>query len=393
MCAALCYNEPPTKRNGNASPRTLRRLPECACWACPVRAGEVKLAKGLRLTLWGNSPECSDSPALALLAEAAVTVNEPKDAMDVDITLDRGRIRLANSNAKDVVSIRLRFEDRAYDMELEPGAEVVAVLLRRFSTGVLLRGEAKPRYVMTLYRAKGRLNFTMVGSNTVSAGPPGEAIVDGAGNMSFGDAAKNASWTQYKPNEPAAAALRRLSDRLAEKAPVEKILIAEAGSTNDAVESLAVRSLGAIGAVSPVLDALNMEGEDHAPARRAAIEALRQWVRRSHDQEMLLCDAKNEKGLLIKSYGEHNSDEIMAILKGFSDDDRQQPEIYRDLVNDLRDSKIGVREIAYWQLLHLAAGMKLPEYNAAWEGDRLNKATEEWKKLIDDGQLPPKFAP
>jgi hypothetical protein len=313
--------------------------------------------------------------------------------MDVDVTLERGRIRMANSNAKDVVRIRLRFEDQVYDVPLEAGAEIVAVLIRRYSTGVLLRGEARPRYEMTLYRAKGRLNLTRVGGGGVSVTPPGEFIVNGAGGMSLGAGTKNTSWTQYKPSEPALAALRRLSDRLEEKSSAEKVLNAEAGSMNGAVQSLAVRSLGAIGAIPSVLDALNTEGEDHAPARRAAIEALRQWVRRGHDQEMEPYDPKNKKCLLNKSYGGYQSDWIMAVLKGSSDDDRYQPGIYKDLANDLRASKIGVREIAYWQLLHLGAGIKLPEYNAAWPRDRLDKAAKDWEQLVDDGQLPPKFEP
>ena len=55
----------------------------------------------------------------------------------------------------------------------------------------------------------------------------------------------------------------------------------------------------------------------------------------------------------------------------------------------LKHSKLPVRELARWHLVRLApAGKKIDFDAAAPEADR-QKAYEQWRALIPEGQLPP----
>src|SRR5262245_3560979 len=101
--------------------------------ALPGVRAEVQPGAGdVRLTLWGNLPELSDFPAL----ESAVVLHDSR-AFDLDFTLDRGRVVLANRKKKGPATVWVRLPTTAWSLTLsEPGDEVALELVGRWERGV-----------------------------------------------------------------------------------------------------------------------------------------------------------------------------------------------------------------------------------------------------------------
>ena len=79
---------------------------------------------------------------------------------------------------------------------------------------------------------------------------------------------------------------------------------------------------------------------------------------------------------------------IMQLLHNPFDAD--QPETYETLINYLRAKQPAIGELARWHLYRLApAGKDIP-YNPAGTAEERDQAFKAWKKLVPDGQLPPK---
>ncbi len=82
----------------------------------------LALDGGVDLTLWGNLPEFSPSPPVL---ESVVMLHVPAAGTDLDFTLDRGRVVVANRTAPArSAKVRLRFLRETWDLELPHGSEV-----------------------------------------------------------------------------------------------------------------------------------------------------------------------------------------------------------------------------------------------------------------------------
>ena len=68
----------------------------------------INMDSGVRLTLWGNVREIWDLP----VAHESLVILHPNDQFDLDVTLQRGRIALANTKSQPA-KIRLRFVNPA----------------------------------------------------------------------------------------------------------------------------------------------------------------------------------------------------------------------------------------------------------------------------------------
>ena len=76
----------------------------------------IALDSGLQLTLWGNLPEFSDRPPVF---ESVVMLNDPPSGVDLDFTLDRGRVVVANRKPSEGSAIvRVRFLSEVWQVEL-----------------------------------------------------------------------------------------------------------------------------------------------------------------------------------------------------------------------------------------------------------------------------------
>src|SRR5262249_40085495 len=88
--------------------------------------GAVRL--GIRGDLDGNSPFS--------ILETAISLNPATD-VDLDVTLDRGRIDLVNLKEKGSARVRVHVLDRSGEVELlEPGARLAVEIYGRWPRGV-----------------------------------------------------------------------------------------------------------------------------------------------------------------------------------------------------------------------------------------------------------------
>src|SRR5579884_1087273 len=118
------------QRQGEAYPWAVLR-PEarvstaCTLVSLPGYRSLIALDNGAHLTLWGNLPEFSASPPVL---ESVVMLHIPSSGIDVDFTLDRGRVLIANRKmTAGSVRVRLRFLRESWELEL-PAARSEAVV-------------------------------------------------------------------------------------------------------------------------------------------------------------------------------------------------------------------------------------------------------------------------
>ena len=92
----------------------------------PGCRSKVLLENGVRLMLWGNVPEFSNFPPVL---ESTLMLHDPDKGVDLDFTLDRGRVSLASYKEKGPAQVRVRFLKEIWDLSLpNPQTEVVLEL-------------------------------------------------------------------------------------------------------------------------------------------------------------------------------------------------------------------------------------------------------------------------
>src|SRR5262249_30828281 len=105
-----------------------------------AQAEVVPNSRGVKLTLFGNLPELSDSSAL----DSAVILHDTS-AYDLDGTLLRGRIVLVNTKEKGEAKVWLRADRAGVQLVMpEPGDSAALEIYGRWARGVpfsLKRGE------------------------------------------------------------------------------------------------------------------------------------------------------------------------------------------------------------------------------------------------------------
>src|SRR5262249_33834291 len=109
--------------------------------ALPGSRAVLKTSNGaVRLTLIGNMPPLSGELAL----ESAVVLHANK-AFDLDFSLERGRVVVANKGEKGPVKVLVRTPEENWELTLkEPGATVAIESFARWTQGSRFSKEPKP---------------------------------------------------------------------------------------------------------------------------------------------------------------------------------------------------------------------------------------------------------
>ena len=122
--------KPWTRVLRTADPLSWRVWTNTPLVSLPGYRSAVLLDSGVRLSLWGNLPEIWPFPPTY---ESSVILH-PADKFDADLTLDHGRIVLANTKDQSL-KIRLRFANPSnpgkgeiWDLTLDKGAEITVVM-------------------------------------------------------------------------------------------------------------------------------------------------------------------------------------------------------------------------------------------------------------------------
>jgi hypothetical protein len=376
----------------------------------PGYAAQVDVAGG-RLLLRGQLLEYARHPLNHLLLESVVTLHQPAEGVDIDLTLQRGRIFLTNDREKGTVTIRLRMLDEVWDLVTEPGTEIGVELLSNYVAGQNWNTE-EPRREIYLAVLQGRCELRSDFKKFAMAAPPGNAVLgwdSTTGIVSGGPVFVNEQtavkfrevWSRNPPDTEEVRrwrpALKELSGLMVRGKNPVVVLAEEARSDRPDHRLLAINALGALDQVPRLLDVLNDADVAHAADRDLAVYVLKRWLNRSLEDGKKLFDARNpDQGYLHdRKYTHKEAQLIFTLLHTFSEQDAQKAETCQFLVTCLNHEKQAVRELGYWQLLRLAprdakGQPKVPPFNSAWSEEQRRSAIDAFRKMIDAGELPPK---
>ncbi len=352
------------------------------------------------LTLWGNLSEQSSFSGL----ESAVVLHDSR-AFDLDFSLLRGRVVLANRKDKGPAQVWVRVLDGAGEITLPgPGDEVALELYGRWPRGVPFTPEPRPgdrpTSVLTVLVLKGQADLKVGGTRHHMTAPPGPASFhwDSAAGPDGGPQSRDRlpSWADPEAKAPAGAkTLARVVERfqaaLARNSPDEALvgLLDEAKSVSDAprahlMEEFAVLGLTALGDVVRVAESL--AGSDPT-TRAAAVIGLRHWIGQAAGRDQRLYRLFIDR----LQYTRPQAETVLQLLHSpFAAD---QPETYETLLAYLNSNKLAIRELAWWHLSRLVPEGVAPPYDpGAPDADRA-RALAAWKKLIPSGSLPPREKP
>ncbi len=344
----------------------------------PGYASEVRLDNGLRLLLRSFVREFTpaDNPDMYYLQESAVILHKNPD-VDTDLTFQRGRLYISNHKDKEAL-VRLRFETEVWDLTLQPGAEVVLDLLKRY------RGD-DPVATLHFLLLAGNGGLVIEGNHHPNlSAPPGPSYflwenkpIDRPGPMVLGPSRVERVPSFFdkvlridpsnRNAEAMELALKQLSQRmLANKPPT--VALEEVLQTDPAMQSaqhaLAIYCLGALDEIKTLIRILGSTDTVQRLDRDTAIFALRRWLRLDAHNGPRLYDAKNNSGLLLSSgqeYRTNQAETVFKLLHDFSADDFSKRETYEALATYLLSDKVAIAELAHWHLVRLPYSAKVPD--------------------------------
>jgi hypothetical protein len=348
----------------------------------------------IRLTLWGNLPEVYDYPLL----ESEVILH-PDPAVDLDLTLSRGRVVLTALKPK--AAARVRFLGNSYDLQLNgPGTEVALELYGRWPSGAPLswqiqraeeRRENVPVQVLLVYTLKGAASLKIGAEQFLMPAPASFRWDNVVGRERIPTRnAKLPSWTQGAPNTPEARDAQKAAGQFqltVVRNGVSKAIADALRGTDVPLHRVAVFSMGAIDDLPALVNALGNPSQPDV--RSAAVRALQHWIGQGPTQDQKL------RTFLMndRQFSDRQADIVLHLLHGFRDTDRNRPETYETLIEYLRNSKVPIRELASWYLQRWVPAGRGIAYDAGGNAKQIEQAYQEWKKLIPNGQLPPRGKP
>lgn len=352
----------------------------------PGYRSRVSVDGGLQLTLWGNVPEFSTFPVL----ESAVMLHAPPPGLDLDVTLERGRIHLAQQKSAGEARVRVRFQRETWDLLLPSSeTEIVLELWTMLPEETPTPAGKDPLTVVGLF-TKGTATLK-TGQRELALKPQSQLTWIDPGTLS-GPRTLSALpewWVQkVDPKAPQIGdAMLALQDYAAllnkSDAVVDTVLTQVRESPDAPHRAVGVLFLGALDAVGHLVDAL--EERQYPEVRGAAIHALRHWLRRSADHEQELFRTFGEQ----RGYSKEKAKTIVQLLRGFSQQEAKQPQTYAMLVAYLDHENLGVRQLAFWHLAFLApAEAKKVKYDPAAPPEERKEACAQWKKALPAGALP-----
>ncbi len=369
--------------------------------ALPGTRAEFKTKNGsLGVGLWGNLPNLSNIPVL----ESAIVVHD-NAKVDLDFTLDRGRIVVTNRKAKGAARLQVRVLGVKWQLNLtEPKATIAMELYGRWPRGMPFRPspmpEEQPTADLVFLVLEGNVELKSGAQEFALRAPPGPALFhwDSEAGADSGPRRQDTrpSWADADAAEgPAAKSVRAMLGPVYTSLKNNEIdtaladLLAAADRDDNprrarSIRRLAVYAFEAVDALPQLLEAL--DDAKHPEVRETAVEGLHHWIGRGveQDQELYKFLTKRLK------YPPGQAEIVMSLLHGFSDTELALPQTYEVLIAYLGHKKLPIRELGRWHLYRLAAIGRAIKYDPVGpEADR-DKAVKEWKKLLMDGKLPPR---
>ncbi|MGH7174600.1 MAG: hypothetical protein ACRELG_30400, partial [Gemmataceae bacterium] len=248
--------------------------------------------RAVELTLWGNLPELSDFLGL----QSAVILHDSR-AFDLDFTLRRGRVLVANRKDKGPARVWLRVDGAAFQLTLaEPGDAICLGLSSFWPRGVPFalspRAEDVPVRILNFLVVKGQVDVKGSDTRHSMSAPPGPSSFhwDSVNGTEAGvrNRRQLEAWADVGRKTPASAktlveVIDRYKAAMKNKEPRTALFDLLDVAANErqrepahAAAEFAVFSLAAINDIDRVMQAL--EDPRQAETRKAAVIALRHWI-------------------------------------------------------------------------------------------------------------------
>jgi hypothetical protein len=361
-----------------------------------MQARLATTSSGVELTLWGNLPELSDFSGL----QSAVILHDSR-AFDIDFTLHRGRVIVANRKEKGSARVWVRVEGSAFQLTLnEPGDAICLALYNFWPRGVPFNASPKadevPVRSLTFLVVKGRVNVKADGTQHLLSAPPGPAFFhwDSVNGAEQGTRNRRVlpAWADLSSKAPPEAqtlldAVDKYRAVVRDKEPrtalfdvLAAVAIQRDPQQRKALAEFAVFGLAAINDIDRVMQAL--ADPRHAEPRQAAIIALRHWIADAAGR-----DARLDRYLVDRlRYSKVQAATMLQLLhSAFA---AEEPDTYETLLAYLRHEKLAIRELAWWHLSRLVPQDIALPYDPAAPPTERAKAAAAWKELIPSGSLP-----
>jgi hypothetical protein len=340
----------------------------------PGYRSDIRLENGLVLQLWGNLPQFSRVPVL----ESAVTLHAAGD-VDLDFTLDHGRVVIANRKDKLPARVRIRFRNEACEVKLLDSNTEVAVELLGICPPYTPEPRKEPETRVRLYALKERLQLTANAQEHSITAPATFDWDNVFGYVSRPTAIPRPPewWTSKPPAQTRDIqySLDALSRRSMLKDRVELSLTEGVKEPDLNLRVLAVRFLGAIGDPAKLLDCL--ADERHVDVRVMAIEELRHLLAQNPQN-----DEKIYTVLKQKNYSDTQAQTLLQLVHGFPQEQWTVPTMRATVVEYLNSDKLAIRQIAHSLLLTVAPEGQRIRYDAAGSPDQRERGYREWLRTV-----------
>jgi hypothetical protein len=354
----------------------------------PGYRSEIRLESGAHLVLWGNVPEFSQAPVL----ESVAILNVPEAGFDLDLTLDRGRILLANTKKAGPVRARVRFLSETWDVTLpDARSEAVLELSSFYAMGVPFSKEpgGKGPSSRLLLFVKGQVDLAARGQQWQL---PDASLMEWRDEQPVPMGPRKMPalpewWTDKLElgkdvrRDGVFLALTDFAERLGKgkSEDVADDLRTQVRESREADRwgnrTLGVLCLGALDALPLVVEAV--EDPNNPEVRGAAIHALRHWVGRHADHDAALFTRLQTEC----RHPRERAEIIMQLLHTYSREAIERGEAQEQLLQYLEHDNLAVRVLAYWHLQFLSPeGVKLG-YDPAGEAEQRKAVVEKWRNL------------
>lgn len=367
-----------------------------------LNAGELLIAvphavietpSGVRLEMHADLEGQSPFPII----ETAVVLHSNEKA-DLGLTLDRGRVDLANIKEEGKATVAIDFPGEKWTLTLtKKGCRTALEIYGRWPKGSHFTTKPTEKDVPTLeleaLALEGDVKLDTGCHEFLLSGPPGNSLLEWDSitgcDTRPSRLEKLPKWAEpFDLNKTPERRLARARMMRFRKAAVEKGLeeaMTQFLNSDDKHE----RRLGIVALAA--IDRLDKVGEvlmktPHEDVWDNAVLALRHWLGRQAGNDQTFYKFLVEKRDCKPAHAE----QILQLTRSFSDEDIHSPVCYEMLIDYLKHEKQAVRGLAQWHLRRLVPQGRKIHFNPGGPQEEWEKAFEEWKKLIPDGKMPPK---
>lgn len=358
--------------------------------------GAVLVSKNGKVTL--TFPGDLSASAPWPIFDTACTL-QAADDIDLDLSMETGRLVIRNTAAAGTAVLRLRFWNQTWTLALEgPETELLFDLSSRWPAGIRFQPRpigtpppSPPAATAVLLVLKGNASVDVGGVALALSSPPGPAELRWDSRHGPPQAASKIeqlpAWADLRRSPT--SQIRRLAEAF------DRFRQTFLDDPDGALSRFAraddpLQRTVALWMANAFEELEILEGALRKPRSTAewdlSVMLFRHWLSRSSAHDLQLYDY-----LVRQSYSEAEARIILQLLLGFSNDDLRLPETYQVLLDYLIHEKPLVRNLAAWHLIRLIPDARRFPYKPDGSREDALRTQEQWRKLLPLDSLPPSF--